>query len=101
VTQYDVCVNRGRNASRAPYLLVLQRDAVDSLPARIVAPILRIEAAEFVTKVMVPVKIDGETLALSMPELFSIPSMQLGQTLASLSAQHTDFVQALDMLITG
>jgi hypothetical protein len=99
--QYDVCVNQGRNASRAPYLLVVQRDHVDSLPTRIVAPILRIDAREVVTKVMVPVEIDGEKLTLSMPELFSMPTRQLGPTVANLSGQHADFVRALDLLITG
>jgi toxin CcdB len=99
--QYDVCVNRGRNASRAPYLLVVQSDHVDGLPTRIVAPVLRIDPLEVVTKVMVPVEIDGEKLTLSMPELFSIPARQLGPAVANLSGQHVDFVSALDRLITG
>jgi toxin CcdB len=99
--QYDVCVNPGRNASRAPYFLIMQRDAVNGLPTRIVAPILRIDAREFVTKVMVPVEINGEKLTLSMPELFSMSAKQLGPTVANLAERHTDFVGALDRLITG
>ncbi len=99
--QYDVCVNRDRNASRAPYFLVVQRDHVDGLPTRIVAPILRIDPLEVVTKVMVPVEIDGEKLTLSMPELFSMPARQLGPTITNLSGQHIEFVGALDRLITG
>ncbi len=99
--QYDVCVNRGRNASRAPYFLVVQRDHVDGLPTRIVAPILRVDPLEVVTKVMVPVEIDGEKLTLSMPELFSMPARQLGPTITNLSGQHIEFVGALDRLITG
>jgi toxin CcdB len=99
--QYDVCANRGRNASRAPYFLVMQRDTVDGLPTRIVAPILRIDQGEFVTKVMVPVEVDGEKLTLSMPELFSMPTKQLGPAVVNLSERHADFVSALDRLITG
>jgi hypothetical protein len=99
--QYDVCVNRGRNASRAPYFLVMQKDHVSGLPTRIVAPILRLDANEFVTKVMVPVEVDGEKLTLSMPELFSLPTKQLGPAIANLAEQHVDFVAALDRLITG
>jgi hypothetical protein len=74
---------------------------VDGLPTRIVAPILRIDPLEVVTKVMVPVEIDGEKLTLSMPELFSMPARQLGPTITNLSGQHIEFVGALDRLITG
>jgi toxin CcdB len=98
---YDVCANRGRNASRAPYFLVLQRDDVDGLPTRIVAPILCIDAREFVTKVMVRVEIAGEMLTLSMPELFSLPARLLGPAVDNLASRHDDFVAALDRLITG
>jgi toxin CcdB len=99
--QYDVCVNRGRNTSRAPYFLIMQRDAVDGLPTRIVVPILRIDADEFVTRVMVPVEIAGEKLTLSMPELFSMPAKQLGPKVANLADHHAEFILALDRLITG
>ncbi len=99
--QYDVCINRGANAARAPYFVVLQHDHMDALPTRIVAPILRIDPAAVLTRVMVPVEIAGEELVVSMPEIFSLSTKLLGPAVGSLADRHDAIIAALDRLITG
>ena len=99
--QYDVCINRGRNATTAPYFLVLQHDHMDALPTRIVAPLLRLERSSALSRVMVPVQVAGEDLVASMPELFSLPTKLLGPPVVNLSDRHDAIIAALDFLITG
>jgi toxin CcdB len=101
VTQYDLCRNTGRGAKRSPYLLVVQRDMVSALPTRLVAPVMRLSLKSAVTRVMVPVAIEGESLHISLPELFSIDHTMLGAVVGNLNHLHDDIVRALDMLITG
>jgi toxin CcdB len=101
VRQYDLCRNTGRGAKRSPYLLVIQRDMVSALPIRLVAPVMRLPPKSAVTRVMVPVEIEGESLHVSLPELFSIDRAMLGPVAGNLSPLHDDIVRALDLLITG
>jgi CcdB protein len=101
VTQYDLCRNKGRGAKRAPFLLILQRDAVSALPTRLVAPVMRLAQNEVLTKLMIPINVEGELLHIALPELFAINYSSLGSVAGNLGALHTDIVRALDMLITG
>jgi toxin CcdB len=101
VRQYDLCHNKGRGAKRSPYLLVIQRDMVSDLPTRLVAPVLRLPSKNAITKVMVPVVIEGEDLFISLPEIFSIDNNMLGAVVSNLDKLHENIVRALDMLVTG
>lgn len=99
--QYDLCQNKGRGAKRSPYLLVIQRDMVSALPTRLVAPVMRLQRNGTVTRVMVAVEIEDESLHISLPEIFSIDRAMLGPVVGNLSQLHHDIVRALDMLFTG
>ncbi len=99
--QYDLCRNTGRGAKRSPYLLIIQRDMVSGLPTRLVAPVMRLPSQSVITKVMVPMEIDGESLHISLPELFSIDRNMLNPAVGNLNQLHDDIVRALDLLITG
>jgi CcdB protein len=101
VTQYDLCRNTGPGAKRAPFLLILQRNAVAALPIRLVAPVMRLARNEVLTKLMIPIKVEDELLHIALPELFAINRSSLGNVEANLSTLHTEIVRALDMLITG
>ena len=99
--QYDLCRNRGRGAARSPYLLIIQRDMASVLPTRLVVPIMRLAHRNAITQITVPVLFEGESLHISVPELFSIDASMLGPVVGNLNQLHDDVVRALDMLITG
>jgi hypothetical protein len=99
--QYDVHRNLAGNADRVPFLVVLQHDHVEGLPTRIVAPVLGSRGETFPTRVTLDIEIAGETLTISMPELFSLPTKRLGPVVGNLASRHHDIVRSLDRLITG
>lgn len=99
--QFDVCRNKGRGAARTPYLLIIQRDWVEELPTRLVAPVMRLKSGEIVSRVMVGVDIEGESLLIALPELFSIDRNMLGPVVGNVSGLRDDIVRALDFMITG
>jgi hypothetical protein len=99
--QYDLYRNKGRGAKRAPFLLVIQRDAVSGLPTRLVAPVMRLAKEHLLTKLMISVSVENETLYISLPELFAIDRSNLGTYAGNISELHDDIVRAVDMLLTG
>jgi hypothetical protein len=101
VRQYDLCRNRGQSASRAPFLLVLQRDDLAVLQTRLVAPVLRLGGEPAITRLFVPIDVENESLHVSLPELFSIDRNALGPVAANVYGLHDEIIRALDMLITG
>ena len=99
--QYDLCLNRGRGAARAPYLLVLQRNDIALLKTRLVAPVLRLDGEPAIARLLVPLAVEDEHLYVSLPEMFSIDRNALGPVSSNFSHLHDDVVRALDLLITG
>ncbi len=99
MAQFDVHQTRG---NAAPYLVVLQSDAVGRLDTVIVAPAWRLDANDApIRKLQPTVKIAGVAHVLSMQEMLSIPIRALGPLVASLKTSRAEIIAAIDLLFAG
>lgn len=92
-----------RDASRAvPYLLLVQSDFLNSLPTRLVIPLVpEPELDIFVRRLHLRVEIEGEPYVLATALMGAVPKGQLGPRVGSLADRHFDIVNAIDFLLQG
>lgn len=100
--QYDICKNPDRSSrQRVPFLLVLQSDLLSPLDTVIVAPVSPERPANAISKLNPVVMIENKHYRVSMIELAGVPRSLLGDVVANVARQHTEFVAAIDLLFTG
>lgn len=98
--QFDV--HRNPRGGEFPLLLDIQADIVASLATRIVVPLTRRKrTTKPITRINPLATLDGVEYVLVFQELAAIPAMALGPRIASLAAQRTELVAAIDWLLTG
>ena len=84
------------------YLLDVQSHWLESLPSRVIVPLLPPTPALPVIRGLTPVfTIGAEVVAMMTHYLTAIPRRELGLAIGSLAAQQDDITRALDVLITG
>ena len=99
--QFDVVANpEARRQPTLPFMVVLQSHHLP-MQTTIVAPIRRIEDAEGVGEIEVPVSVQRTRHVIMVSELAHMPTRVVGQTLESLAAHEDDIRRALDRLFTG
>ncbi|MDZ4374433.1 MAG: CcdB family protein [Phenylobacterium sp.] len=99
--QFDVIENpSSRSRRHAPYFVVLQSHYMEPLDTVIVAPVIR-DAIRALTVLDVPVEVDGETLLLTIGELFAIEREILKTVRASLADQEDAIRRAIGRAFTG
>lgn len=104
MAQFDVFRNPNpATATGIPFLLDVQSGLLDHLITRVVVPLARPELmGNKSAKYLNPdVKIQGDKLVLLTQELAAIPARVLGTPITSLKDQHTEIIQALDMVFSG
>jgi toxin CcdB len=100
--QYDICRNPDRaTKSRIPFLVMLQADLLQPLETVVVAPIMPDSPANSISKLNPAIEVLGKRYRVSMPDLAGIPRTRLGEVVANVSSQHTDFMTATDLLFAG
>ena len=100
--QYDICRNPDRaSKGRVPYLVVLQADLLHPLATVLVAPVLLERPSNTIAKLNPVIEISGKRYRASMPDLAGVPRVRLGEVVANVAGQHSDFVTAIDLLFTG
>jgi toxin CcdB len=88
-------------AQHFPYFVVLQSDLLSNLATVIVAPAIPQETAQTITRLNPIIEIDGESHIVTMQGMAGVPRSRLGATVANVSAQHGNFVAAVDLIFTG
>lgn len=84
------------------FLLDIQSTWLESLPSRVVIPLLPPTPALPVIRGLTPVFRIGETeFAMMTHYLTAIPKRELGPAVGNLAAHQDDITRALDVLITG
>ena len=84
------------------YLLDIQSSWLESLPSRVIVPLLPPTPALPVIRGLTPVfRIGEEEFAMMTHYLTAIPKRELGPALGNLAAHQDDITRALDVLITG
>jgi hypothetical protein len=101
VRQFDLVENPStRSRDVAPYLLVLQSHLLEGADSVIVAPVVR-DAARLLQGIDLSIELDGERLAVTLVELFSIERDLLKKVRGSLVDQEDDIRRGLERLFTG
>jgi toxin CcdB len=86
-----------------PFLLDVQSDLISDLGTRVVVPLYTVSTMKGkLLKTLTPVlRVDGRQCVMVTPQLAGISRRELGPLVSSLSAQRSEIMAALDMLITG
>jgi toxin CcdB len=104
MAQYDAYVNPTPAQREAfPYFVVLQHDQLEHLNTRLVMPLARIDPPprSMPRRLSQSVEVKGERLWLAAHLCATLPTKVLRRPVASLRAGATQFVDALDAVISG
>jgi len=100
MAQFDIYRNTSETTCTViPYLLDIQHDFHDSLETRMVIPLIR--SMRQIEGLYLPVEIDGEILLAAVPEMSGVLLDTLGEKAGDLSHRSSEFIKAIDFLITG
>ena len=99
-------VHQNTNAvtkAAVPFLLDVQSDLIAELGTRVVVPLYTAAAMQGTTlRTLMPTfEIDEKQYVMVTPQLAGIAKKQLGAQIADLSAQRSEIIAAIDLLITG
>ena len=86
-----------------PYVVDVQTDLLRDLQTRVVVPLMKRTAfGRKPIKELTPiVEVEGQKLALIVPQLAGISIKDLGPEVATLVRSRSEIVAALDFLLTG
>lgn len=103
MAQFDVHRNPAPSKTRVPFLLDVQADLLKVLATRLVIPLVKPAEVgnRLVRHLHFEVEVEGQRLIALGSEVAAIPTKALGPRVASLAAQRTEIVRAIDVLITG
>ena len=104
MNQFDVYQNKNPKTRQAyPYLLDIQSDLLDELRTTVVIPLCETSkmSDQVITKLCPIVEIDGRNYVALTQLLAGINRNQLGKAITNLAAYRSEFVAAIDFVITG
>ncbi len=98
--QFDVFAHPDPVVAKAfPFLMVLQSDFVDQTRGVVAAPLVRNPPDD--TRLYPQFTVQGETFALAVSDLASVPRAALRRPVANLERERDRIVAALDILFFG
>ena len=102
IRQFDVIDNPSAQSRLiAPFLVVTQSHLYDEGPTLVVAPLLRMPTAAWLTKVSLKVDFNAEPFILMLSEIGAIDRRSAHRPLGSLLVHEDDIRRAFDRLFTG
>lgn len=103
MAQFDVYENTNPETSLLfPYLLDVQADMLDSLPTRVVVPLMNRTAIRTPIPVLNPVlDIQHVEVIMLTPQLVGIQAGLLGTKVCSIKDKRDVIIAALDLMFTG
>lgn len=104
MAQFDVYRNPNpATRARAPYLLDVQSDLLDSVATRIVVPLCKpdVLGGKAAERLNPTFEVDGRKLLMLTPELAGVSRKALGERVANLAAERAAIIAALDLALTG
>lgn len=100
--QFDICVNRGSNRDRAPFLVVLQHAVANVLETRLAAPMIPADRRKrLIEKIEPTIEVDGIPHVAVVSQLRALPVSDFGDVRATATHESQALVNALDFLVTG
>lgn len=104
MARFDVYANTGPHAHHTPYLLDVQSDWLQGLDTRVVIPLRRTSqfpAVKLPEQLCPVVTVAGDACLLETPKMAAVPLRMLKAPVASLVAEQSRVVAALDFLFQG
>lgn len=102
--QFTVYENKNSKTKQTyPYLIEVQSDLLAELRTTVVIPLCEASkiADAMIAKLCPVVKIAGQRFVAVTPQLAGIDRNQLGKEVTNLAEHRSDFIAALDLLISG
>lgn len=102
--QFTVYANNNAKTRRAfPYLLDIQSDLLDGLQTTVVIPLCKASHVQdqIIAKLCPMVEITGEKFVAVSQQLAGIDRSQLGKEITNLAENRSQFIAAIDFLISG
>ena len=104
MSQFTVYKNKSPKTKKTfPYLLDIQSDLLDQIRTTVVIPLgkFSIVKNQVMTKLCPIVEIEGNKYAALTQQLAGIDRKLLGTEVTNLSNYRTEFIDAIDLMITG
>jgi toxin CcdB len=104
MSQFTVHRNQhGPTKARYPLLLDIQADFLGDLATRVVIPLTPQSSSmgQKMDRLTPLVQVDGKRYLAVTPQLSAIAKKELGPAVADLTGDRIDFINALDLLLTG
>ena len=98
MNQFDVCRLRARPEQ---LVIVLQHDIADDLATRVVAPLSDVRHQKLITRLRIPVELDGGSFIVQIDRLAAVARSELGQVVANLADEERRIKDALALLFFG
>lgn len=100
--QFDVFPNpSSRSRVAVPCIVLMQSHFVDEMPTALIAPLIREPRSGDFTRVSIAVRLNDDTLYLSLAEMAPIIRSDLKRSVGDLKPYEDDIRRALDRLFTG
>ena len=102
MAQFDVYRNSGKHADDIPYVVVVQSALFDDYNRRVVVPLVKASAVGPIVNARFNLifKIGKTTVVLHPLEIVSVALDRLGKPVASLAAEGSRIIGALDELLS-
>ena len=100
MAQFDVYKNPHNETKKVtPYLVVVQHDLLNSLPAVVVIPLIL--ESKSISKLHPVFQVDGKSVVMATTEIVAVPKALLSEKVCSLDEQRSEIINAIDFLVTG
>jgi toxin CcdB len=102
MAQFDVHRNSGKHADEIPYVVVVQSALFDEYARRVVVPLVRAATVGAIPnpRFNPSFKIGRTSVVLHPLEIVSVAAAELGEPVASLAAEGSRIIGALDELFS-
>lgn len=104
MNQFTVYQNKNPKTKKTfPFLLDIQSDLLDELRTTVVIPLCEVSKMgdQIISKLCPVVEINGKKYTALTQQLAGINRNQLGKEIAILSEHRSDFITAIDFIISG
>ncbi len=104
MSQFSVYKNKNNRTRKSfPYLLDIQSDLLDQVRTTIVIPLGRHSTFknQVITRLCPVIEIEGEEYVALTPQLASIERHLLGREVTNISEYRNEFIDAIDLIISG
>tara|TARA_R110002167_G_scaffold16688_7_gene64841 strand:- start:1021 stop:1332 length:312 start_codon:yes stop_codon:yes gene_type:complete len=100
--QFDVFPNPSpRSLIAAPFIVLMQSHFVELMPTALIAPLIREPRSGDFTQVSVLIRLNEESLYLSLAEMAPILRSALKRAIGNVTPYEDDIRRSLDRLFTG